>query len=518
MAVPYQLVHCNGKLSAGDKNAQNLLVHGDNLAALKALLPYYREQVKCVYIDPPYNTGNGGWIFNDRVNSPSIKKWLGKTVGGEADDLVRHDKWLCMMHPRLALLREFLRPDGAIFVSIDDNEAHRLRALMDEIFKGNNFRNEIVVRRYNKNISRQFMAEGMQSLAVGFERILVYAKSAACAFNPVYREASEARRENGYWKGFWNAADRPTMRYPLLGVTPDAGQWKWEKGRAERAVENYREYESNHAHASLEDFWRETRGDEDKEFIRRREELTRGKSRGVEHWVPPSEGVLLSSDWTDILASDRSLEKYGVQFNNPKSEKLIRRVLEMATNDGDLVLDSFAGSGTTGHAVLELNKDGGNRRFILVEMEKDICEKITARRLRKVIGENGEGLGGGFRYCALGAELFDEYGQIASGVRFSDLAAHVFFSETGVPIPKKADGKSALLGEFGGRAVYMLFDRAASESGGNVLNPLTLRALPKPKGAVSERVVYGESCDLTAKRMKREGVVFRQIPREVRDK
>ena len=513
LAVPYQLVHCNGALSAGDKNAGNLLVQGDNLAALKALLPYYGGKVKCVYIDPPYNTGNGGWVYSDRMDSPEISRWLGKTVGGEAEDLVRHDKWLCMMHPRLALLREFLRPDGAIFVSIDDNEVHHLRVLMDGIFGGNNFRNEIVVRRYNKNISRQFMAAGMQSLAIGFERILVYAKSGDCAFNPVYRAASEQRRESGYWKGFWNAADRPTMRYPLLGVHPDSGQWKWERERAERAVKNYREYESKNSKMSLEEFWRKTDGE--KEFIRRRKELSRGRNRGVEHWIPPSEGILLSSDWTDLLASDRSLEEYGVAFNSPKSAKLIRRVLEMATSGDDLVLDSFAGSGTTGHAVLALNKEGGNRQFILVEMEKDICEKITARRLRKVIGKDDDGLGGGFRYCTLGRELFDEYGQIASEVKFADLAAHIFFSETGVPIPKKAGGKSPLLGEFNGKAVYLLFQGAED---GKVLDPMTLRSLPQPKGKVSERVVYGESCALTKRRLAREGIVFRKIPWEVQGK
>ncbi|MEW5724337.1 MAG: site-specific DNA-methyltransferase, partial [Thermodesulfobacteriota bacterium] len=137
--VPYRLLHCDPDLSAGDPDSGNLLVQGDNLEALKALLPYYAGQVKCIYIDPPYNTGNEGWVYNDKVNSPEIRKWLQKTVGREAEDLSRHDKWLCMMYPRLSLLRDFLREDGAIFISIDDHEIANLKLIMDEIFGLHNF-------------------------------------------------------------------------------------------------------------------------------------------------------------------------------------------------------------------------------------------------------------------------------------------------------------------------------------------------------------------------------------------
>ena len=137
--VPYHLLRCDNSLSCGDADSGNLLVEGDNLLALKALLPYYAGQVKCIYIDPPYNTGNENWVYNDNVNSPEIRKWLGKVVGAEAEDLSHHDKWLCMMYPRLALFKDFLREDGAIFISIDDNEVHNMRLLMDEIFGARNF-------------------------------------------------------------------------------------------------------------------------------------------------------------------------------------------------------------------------------------------------------------------------------------------------------------------------------------------------------------------------------------------
>jgi adenine-specific DNA-methyltransferase len=130
--VPYRLIHCDAALSAGDADAGNLLVQGDNLQALRALLPYYAGKVKCIYIDPPYNTGNEGWVYNDNVNSPQMRAWLGQVVGKEAEDLSRHDKWLCMMYPRLRLLREFLTEDGAIVISIDENEVSSLTILMDE--------------------------------------------------------------------------------------------------------------------------------------------------------------------------------------------------------------------------------------------------------------------------------------------------------------------------------------------------------------------------------------------------
>ena len=295
----------------------------------------------------------------------------------DGEDLERHDKWLCMMWPRLHLLKELLSDDGAIFVSIDDNEQHHLRMLMNEVFGEENFRNELSVRRYDKNISNQFAERGMKSLAVGFERVLIYAKSGECLFNPVYRAATESRQNHGYWKGFHNSADRPTMRYDLLGVTPERGQWKWQEQVAKQAVQDYQEYQANHSNISLEEYWTAT--GREKRFIRRQHHLTRGQNQGVEHWIPPSEGVLLSSNWSDALASDRDLRSLNVVFDAPKGVDFIKRLIEMGTDDDSLVLDSFAGSGTTAHAVLALNKeDGGNRKFILVE-----CEDYAGQHYRR---------------------------------------------------------------------------------------------------------------------------------------
>ena len=165
--VPYHLLRCDEKLSVGESGSGNLLVQGDNLLALKALLPYYAGQVKCIYIDPPYNTGNENWVYNDNVNSPEIRKWLGKVVGGESDDLSRHDKWLCMMYPRLALLREFLRDDGAIFISIADHEVHNLRLLMDEIFGLRNFVATVIWQKvYSPKSSAKHFSEDHDYIVV----------------------------------------------------------------------------------------------------------------------------------------------------------------------------------------------------------------------------------------------------------------------------------------------------------------------------------------------------------------
>lgn len=169
--VPYRLLHCNGELSVDDPNSGNLLVQGDNLLALKALLPYYAGKVKCIYIDPPYNTGNENWVYNDAVNSTEMRNWLGKVVGAEAEDLSRHDKWLCMMYPRLSLLKSFLSEDGAIFISIDDHELHLLRLLMDEVFGSRNFVAAIIWQKvYSpKNSAKHFSED--------HDYIIVYAKN-----------------------------------------------------------------------------------------------------------------------------------------------------------------------------------------------------------------------------------------------------------------------------------------------------------------------------------------------------
>ncbi len=216
--VPFRLLHCDQELSVGDPEAGNLLVQGDNLEALKALLPYYAGQVKCIYIDPPYNTGNENWVYNDNVNSPEMQKWLRKTVGKEAEDLSRHDKWLCMMYPRLALLREFLREDGAIFISIDDNEVHHLRLIMDEIFGARNFVATVIWQKIfsTKNTARH--------LSESHDFIILYAKNAdSWRPNLVLRsDSNDSRYKNpdNDPRGPWTSGDCSARNPYSAGIYP----------------------------------------------------------------------------------------------------------------------------------------------------------------------------------------------------------------------------------------------------------------------------------------------------------
>lgn len=356
---------------------QNIMIEGDNLEVLKLLQKSYAGKVKLIYIDPPYNTGND-FVYPDNYQD-GIKNYLEQTgqIEGRAKTSSNteangrfHTDWLNMMYPRLKLARSLLREDGFICISIGDEEIASLKAMLNELFGEENFRNTITLRRFDKNLSRQFMENGLFSLSVGFEYVVIYSKSQEATLNPVFREASEERQTNGYWKGFWNAPDRPTMRYRLLGVKPENGQWKWKEEVAQEAVNNYREYIENFsASETLEEYWERT--GKVKKFIRRKES-GKGANQGVEHWVPPSSGILRSSNWTDQLVSNPS-ELMGVPFANPKAVNILQLLITMASDDGDLILDFFAGSGTTAHATLLENAlSNGNRRFVLVQLQETL--------------------------------------------------------------------------------------------------------------------------------------------------
>lgn len=504
--VPYRLVHCDGELSAGDPDAGNLLVQGDNLEALKALLPYYAGQVKCIYIDPPYNTGNEGWVYNDNVNSPEIRSWLGKVVGKEAEDLSRHDKWLCMMYPRLRLLRDFLREDGVIFVSIDGNELHHARMLMDEVFGSSCLKNTIAVRRGIKNVQSQF--EDIDHLSQGHEYILFYAKRSTLRL-PKLTIGLDVEKP-GKWDTFWRGTDRHTMRYELFGQTPERGQWRWERNRTQRAVANYSLFlESFSEQMSLDEYYLEhlTATSNKLDFVRCSEDST------VQYYVPPQGGKLSSDNWMDILLSGAVTD-----FDTEKNVKIINRMVQWMTSENDIILDSFSGSGTTAHSVIESNRvDGANRRFILIEMLEHVAQNTIVPRLKDLFeDERAEG----FRFCRLGVPLFNQFGDIDGGVTFPDLAAHIFFAETGVPIPTKATEQTSYLGKHAEKAVYLLFspeqEGFAREAAGNVLTPAALADLPPPpEGFEGVRVVYAEGTTVTPERLKAEGVVFKQIPYQI---
>ena len=532
--VPFHLLKDVPELSVGDPGAGNLLVEGDNLLALKALLPYYGGQVKCIYIDPPYNTGNEGWIYNDNVNSSEMREWLGRTVGKEADDLTRHDKWLCMMYPRLCLLREMLREDGAIFVSIDDNEVQSLRFLMDEVFGRENFVATVIWQKIfaPKNSAKH--------LSEDHDYVVVYARRGD-SWRPNLlprpdRAIERYKNPDNDPRGPWTSGDLQARNFYSEGTYPItcpsgrtiAGPGKGMYWRFSQ--QSFLELDRDHR------IWWGGTGDNMPRLKRFLSDVKAGVTPQT-LWFHNEVGH--TQEAKKELLSICDFEDSREVFITPKPTRLVRRIVAMATNPGDIILDSFAGSGTTGHAVMQMNKeDGGNRRFIMVEMDPNICRNVTAERVKRVCegytnsgGKAVEGLGSGFRFAVLGDALFDERGSIRNTVRFGDLARHVYFVETGEPLPESGTGvppvkthgqdgratlSSPLIGVHRNTGIYLLYNgilKDKSPDGGNVLTTPVLSVLPKQAGP---KVIYGTACRLGADRLRREGIVFKQLPYKLR--
>jgi adenine-specific DNA-methyltransferase len=424
------------KISLND----NLIIHGDNLLALKALLPTYAGKVKCIYIDPPYNTGNEGWKYNDNVNSPMMQDWLGKTV--DKDDLTRHDKWLCMMMPRLKLLRDLLTEDGVLFISIDDNEFHRMRLLLDEVFSEDNFVN---IFSWQARTSKQNDTD----LSINHEYIVTYAKNRrqvdrrlkpanldvwfilkSFAYLPLPLDKSRYDNPDNDPRGDWKADPfdapniRPNLTYKI--TNPNTGKkYLPPEGRCWRTEEK-----------SYLDLLKDKRivfGSDGlgkpqlKVFYK--EKLIYGEV-DTSWWDGDGHGTVTEgTKELQIIFNNKEV------FDFPKPTRLIKSLLKISTSKKDIILDSFAGSATTAHAVLALNKeDGGNRKFILVECE-DYADTITAERIRRVIkgipaakdGTLKNGLGGTFSYYELGKPL--EITNILEGKdlpEYKELARYVF--------------------------------------------------------------------------------------------
>lgn len=508
--VPYRLIHCDKDKSVGDPDAGNLLVQGDNLEALKALLPYYAGKVKCIYIDPPYNTGNESWVYNDNVNSPEIKAWLGATVGKEAEDLSRHDKWLCMMYPRLRLLREFLRNDGLILVSVDENEHHHLALLMDEIFgRKNRIETLIWKKSYGGGSKSKHVVnvhEYIEFFAMNKELITELELPPSEDVLKYYKYRDEKFELRGPYRLqplATNSMDsRPNLRFGIPfeseEIWPEK-QWQWSKERVLTALANNEISIENKRGKWSVNY---------KQYLK----SNKGEERGSKLYSI-IEGIYTQSGTNEI----KSIFGDGKTFDFPKPSEMIMKLISLCSERDSLILDSFGGSGSTAHAVMKQNKvDGGKRRFILVEMEEHVASAVTAKRL-KFVGQSEED---GFRFCTLGEPLFDADGNVNPAVTFPDLAAHVFFCETGSPIPRRVDGSSPLLGTFQGRAIYLLHAAeaigVAREDYGNVLTGATLDALPLPApDFAGSRIVYAEGCTVPDDRLSALGVTFKQIPYQI---
>lgn len=550
--VPFRLLHDVPELACGDADSGNLIVEGDNLLALKALLPHYGGQVKCIYIDPPYNTGQderdetgkrSGWVYSDRVDSPEMREWLGRVVGAEAEDLCRHDKWLCMMYPRLKLLKQFLRDDGVIFASIDDIELASLRFLFDEIFGVGNRVGIVVWKNATDNNPTQIASE--------HEYVICYAKdkgklpnewkSTTLAVKAKLLEIGEqfvrdlpdqAQRQAAYTR--WYRENRaqlwPFEDYKFIDA---GGVYTGMRAVHNPGKEGYR-YDVLHPETG-KPCQQPMMGYRFPEETMRRL-LGEGRILFGEDESKLVELKVYAKDYRAKLSSLFELDgRIGTNelkgifpesnrpFDFPKPVELVEELLSFTTSGDDIVLDSFAGSGTTGQAVLSLNcADGQRRRFVTTEMKPAIAREITAERIRRICngyrkgnGQSVPGLGGGFRYATLGKPLFNEHGHINPEVRFAELARFVWFIETGAPLVSKKPA-SPLLGVHDGRAVYMLYNgilRDKSAGGGNVLTSPLLDELPPHEGP---RVVYGTRCLIKPERLRALRIVFKQLPYELR--
>lgn len=517
--VPLRLLEPAPELSCGAAQGRasgNLIVQGDNLHALKALLPRYAGQVKCIYIDPPYNTGNEGWVYNDNVSSPEIRRWLGEVVGKEGETLDRHDRWLCMMYPRLVLLKQFLREDGAIFVSIDDNEVATLRLLMDEIFEARNFVGTVIWQK------KYAVSNDHKAIAPMHDFVLVYQRSPSWQRNLLprgeekdsqykYEDAGGIFRPDNYTCAK-TAEERPNLYYPV--TNPNTGEEIWPKRT--RVWAYSQEEHQRHVTEGLI-YWGKDGKGKVPAYKRYKHALRNDGVVPQTLWPHEFAGHTDGSrkELREVLHDIPSVS----DFATPKPSLLIQRILQIATDKDSLILDSFAGSGTTAHAVLKQNaEDGGNRRFILVEMDDNIARNVTRERVKRVVegytnakGQAVEGLGGGFQFCRLSAEpLFDANGQIRSDVTFAQLAEFVWFVETGTGFTGTAD--SPLLGVHEGRAIYLLYNgilKDKSVAGGNVLTGAVFDMLPPFAGP---KVIYAAACRLGSARLAREGITFRQTP------
>lgn len=505
--VPFRLLEPLPELSCGAPDSGNLIVQGDNLDALKALLPRYGGQVKCIYIDPPYNTGNEGWVYNDNVNSPEIRRWLGEVVGKEGETLDRHDRWLCMMYPRLVLLKQFLREDGVIFVSIDDTEMANLRLLMDEVFGSRNFIATIAWQRRTSPDARLGFSQA-------HDHIILFSKEKNMAhfqYVPLSEDQKKSfKNPDDDPRGPWTSTDftaqgwRPNQMYEIH--TPSGAVFEPPLGRCWANVES--------AYQKLLTEGRIWFGKDGA-----------GRPR-LKNYLSENIGIRAWSWWTNQDCGHNQEAKkelnaiigYDSPFDTPKPTRLIQRILQIATDENSLILDSFAGSGTTAHAVLKQNaEDGGNRRCILVEMDACIAQDVTAERVRRVAegytsakGETVPGLGGGFQFCRLSAApLFNADGQIREDVTFGQLAEFVWFAETGTGYTGAAT--SPLLGVHEGCAIYLLYNgilKDISEAGGNVLTSTVFDLLPAFEGP---KVIYA-AAQRMGKRLASEGVIFKQTP------
>ena len=508
----------NGQKDA-DNGSENMIIRGDNLEALKALLPRYEGRVKCIYIDPPYNTGNEGWVYNDNVNDPKIKKWLGKVVGKEGEDLTRHDKWLCMMYPRLKILHKLLANDGIIAVSINDNELFNLGAIMNEIFGSFNRLACAPLR------SEPSGGKDKTVLRTGHEYILFYTKgdvSNLCKEEKSTGELNLKDKKGAYRKGRelrkWGAtsdrADRPNLWFGIKTPSGEIaypykndgseGYWRWSRDNA-GMVNILKDPESAHWEYSPYDEGVTVKG-ETHRWVPYEKIRDSKKSFGWNSWL---DGYGTNADGTAVIKAI-----FGSKiFDTPKPLSLIEWIVSLHGDENAIILDSFAGSGTTAHAVLNMNKaDGGHRKFILVEM-MDYADSITAERVKRVIrgygeGKNAvEGTGGNFSFYDLGEPLL--MGDcLNEAVAPEKIREYIWFMETKQPYAPPSGGNPYYLGKHNSTGYYFYYEPQRM----TVLDYAFLSTITEKADGT---VIYADRCSISEDKLAKMGVTFKKIPRDI---
>lgn len=500
--VPYRIL--DKKYTYNAESSENMIIHGDNLLALKSLLPKYEGLIDCIYIDPPYNTGEEKWIYNDNVNDPKIKKWLGQVVGNEGEDLSRHDKWLCMMYPRLKLLQKLLSKEGYIFISIQYNdEAANLRLICNEIFGTNNFIGELTWESTTQPINSGSARFNLQQKV---EPILLYAKNKPTANRFILNQLDNGLKypHDGIWgkcrfeiieKSDAGGYSRPTMKFPILGQYPREGK-RWQIGE-----ETARELERLQKVEIVDGMVKKAIYPED-ELDKQSYEPFWSHLSAKEAGTAQSGKALLN----DIMGK-------AVGFDTVKPVELIK-ILLSHLKENALVLDSFAGSGTTAQAVMELNKNGGNRKFILIET-MDYADTITAERVKRIINGYGKddkavaGIPGDFTYYELGQPLFKDDKNLNEEVGEGEIRKYVYYMETKKPIETNITDNRYYMGKNNDTAYYFYYEKD---------KPTTLNRdfLATAKTEATGYVIYADICALSKETLSANGIVFKKIPRDIK--
>ncbi|MEI8229742.1 MAG: site-specific DNA-methyltransferase [Candidatus Peregrinibacteria bacterium] len=560
----HELVAVKGKgLSKEPSLDDNLIIHGDNLIALKALLPTYAGKVKCIYIDPPYNTGNEHWVYNDNVNSPMIREWIGKEVA--RDDLSRHDKWCCMMYPRLRLLQELLSKDGVIFVSIDDNEIHNLRSVMDEVFGEENFVTTIHVQM--STVQGEKVRSAKQgNIVKNAEYILVYSMNGSKQIgrSPLYEPSeydthyslwlSESKKKGVYEEGRLNDVvcknDELFSKLLILGLAQEKKGGRSfsinEVPTAYRALPDFRSFIHGNAHriarvhTSAEipekhipkkmvqgktykvafDKKQYYVGIDGKEGIKQRLLLSDKIKKADDYYNEECITTIRGDWWSGFYIDMGNISKEGgVEYKNGKKPvRLIKQLINFVASDKDIILDSFAGSGTTGHAVVELNEsDKGSRRYILIQCDEvnsdtgaveNVCEKRTAMRLRSVKSH--------FSYFEIGKPIdMDKMLEGGDLPSFKNLANYAFFTATGETFdPKKVNEKEFYIGSSNTYEVFLFYVPDADKLRGMALNLDFAQKIEK-KFPGKPKLVFAPACFLEEYDLRERNIRFAQLPFEI---